>query len=60
MKRAECIDEKPVDEPEQDLEVVYTPGTKTIKDVCDFLGVEEKQTVKALMFTTFDQDLNPS
>ena len=60
IERAECIDEKPVDEPEQDLEVVYTPGTKTIKDVCDFLGVEEKQTVKALMFTTFDQDLNPA
>ena len=60
IERAECIDEKPVDEPEQALEAVYTPGTKTIKDVCDFLGVEEKQTVKALMFTTFDQDLNPA
>ncbi|ASS37597.1 proline--tRNA ligase [Mogibacterium pumilum] len=60
IERAECIDEKPVDEPEQALETVYTPGTKTIKDVCDFLGVEEKQTVKALMFTTFDQDLNPA
>ena len=60
IERAECIDEKPVDELEQALEAVYTPGTKTIKDVCDFLGVEEKQTVKALMFTTFDQDLNPA
>ena len=60
IERAEGIDEKPVDELEQALEAVYTPGTKTIKDVCDFLGVEEKQTVKALMFTTFDQDLNPA
>lgn len=60
IERAECIDDKPVDEPEQELEAVYTPGTKTIKDVCDFLGVDEKKTVKALMFTTFDQDLNPA
>ena len=40
--------------------LVYTPGTKTIKDVCDYLGVDEKKTIKALMFTTFDQDLNPA
>ena len=60
IERAECIDEKPIDEPEQELEVVYTPGTKTIKDVCDYLEVDEKKTIKALMFTTFDQDLNPA
>ena len=60
IERAECIDDKPVDEPEQELEAVYTPGTKTIKDVCDYLGVDEKKTIKALMFTTFDQDLNPA
>ena len=60
IERAECIDDKPVDESEQELEAVYTPGTKTIKDVCDYLGVDEKKTIKALMFTTFDQDLNPA
>ena len=60
IERAECIDDNPVDEPEQELEAVYTQGTKTIKDVCDYLGVDEKKTIKALMFTTFDQDLNPA
>lgn len=60
IERAECVDDKPVDEPEQPLKDVYTPGTKTIKDVCDYLGVDEKKTIKALMFTTFDKDLNPA
>lgn len=60
IERAECVDDKPVDESEQPLKDVYTPGTKTIKDVCDYLGVDEKKTIKALMFTTFDKDLNPA
>lgn len=60
IERAECVDDKPVDEPEKPLKDVYTPGTKTIKDVCDYLGVDEKKTIKALMFTTFDKDLNPA
>ena len=40
------------------LEAVYTPGTKTIR-MYDFLvWTREEELVKALMFTTFDQDLN--
>lgn len=60
IERAECVDDKPAEEKEQPTEVVYTPGTKTIKDVCDYLHVDEKKSIKALMFTTYDQELNPA
>lgn len=39
-----------IDEEEEPLEKVHTPGTKTIKEVAEFLGVEEARCAKALDF----------
>ncbi len=38
------------------LEKKLTPGTKTIEDVCAFLGLPQEKSVKALLFQTFDPD----
>ena len=32
--------------------------TKTIDEVADFLGLDKKQTIKALLFVTYDNDGN--
>ena len=53
--RAECADDKADDTPMLSLEEVYTPGTKTIEEVASFLGLEKKQTIKALLFVTYDE-----
>uniref|UniRef100_UPI0025983972 proline--tRNA ligase n=1 Tax=uncultured Eubacterium sp. TaxID=165185 RepID=UPI0025983972 len=51
-----------VDDPAQDdvamlpLEKKETPGTKTIEAVCDFLGLDKKQSIKALLFQTLDEE----
>lgn len=58
-ERAECRDDAPVKEEPEELREVYTPGTKTIADVCNFLNIDEKRSIKALMFVTYDRDLNP-
>jgi prolyl-tRNA synthetase len=39
-------------EPQLPLEKVATPGHKTIEEVASFLGVEARQTMKAVMFET--------
>lgn len=59
VERAECRDDEPVKEEMQPTEVVFTPGTKTIEDVCNYLKLPVKKSIKALMFTTYDTDLNP-
>ena len=57
VERAECVDA-----PAQDdvamlaMEEVHTPGTKTIEEVAEFLGVEKSQTMKALLFVTYDEE----
>lgn len=57
VERAECTDAKPQDDVQQlPLEEVETPGTKTIEDVALFLGIEKEQTMKALLFVTYDND----
>ena len=38
------------------LTEVETPGTKTIEAVADFLGLEKKQTIKALLFVKYDPE----
>jgi prolyl-tRNA synthetase len=38
------------------LEEVNTPGTKTIEAVADFLGLDQTQTIKALLFVTYDSE----
>ncbi|MBQ6622749.1 MAG: proline--tRNA ligase [Mogibacterium sp.] len=60
IERAECVDDVPDVEEMEETRVVYTPGTKTIDDVCEFLHLDVKKSIKALMFVTYDQDLNPA
>lgn len=56
-ERAECVDAKPQDDVEMlPMEEVHTPGTKTIEEVAGFLGIEESQTIKALLFVTYDNE----
>ena len=38
------------------MEKVSTPGTSTIEMVADYLGLDKKQTLKALMFETYGED----
>ncbi len=40
------------------LEKKHTPGTSTIEAVANFLELDKKQTIKALLFVTYDDDLN--
>ncbi len=60
IERAECVDDVPEVEEMQELKSVYTPGTKTIESVCDYLKLPVKKSIKALMFVTYDDDLNPA
>lgn len=55
-ERAECRDAEPQTDQMLPLEEVYTPGTKTIEDVATFLGLEKEQTMKALLFVTYDEE----
>ncbi len=56
-ERAEFKD-TPVQEVEMlPLEEVHTPGTKTIEEVAKFLDIPTSQTVKALIFVKYNDDL---
>ena len=59
VERAECVDDEPVKEEMQPVQKVFTPGTKTIEDVCNYLKLPVEKSIKALMFTTYDTDLQP-
>ncbi len=56
VERAECKDTPASNEEMLPTEEVNTPGTKTIEDVSNFLGIEKHQTMKALLFVTYDQE----
>lgn len=57
VERAECVDAAPQDDVEMlSMEEVHTPGTKTIESVAEFLGLEQSQTIKALLFVTYDNE----
>lgn len=59
VEKAACVDAAPQDDVEmRPLEKVYTPGTKTIDEVADFLKLDKKQTIKALLFVTYDAEGN--
>lgn len=60
IERAECVDEAPEVAEMEELKAVYTPNTKTIDDVCNYLEIPVKKSIKALMFVTYDTDLNPA
>ncbi|MEE1038830.1 MAG: proline--tRNA ligase [Eubacterium sp.] len=58
-ERAEVKDAEPQTDVEAlPMEKVHTPGTKTIEEVAEFLGIEKSQTIKALLFVTYDDDGN--
>lgn len=60
IERAEFTDEKQVLEPGEEMqptEIVYTPNTKTIEDVCNYLNIDVKRSIKNLMFATYNEDL---
>ncbi len=57
VEKASCVDAAPQDDIEMlPLEKVYTPGTKTIDEVADYLKLDKKQTIKALLFVTYDEE----
>lgn len=59
VERAECVDDKPdSDVQELPMEEVNTPGTKTIEEVAAYLGLDKKQTIKALLFVKYDNEGN--
>lgn len=56
-ERAECVDAPAqTDVKPLLMEEVYTPGTKTIEAVAEFLGLEKSQTMKALLLVTYDDE----
>lgn len=55
-ERAACVDDAPSDAEMRAPEKVYTPGTKTIEDVAAYLGLDTKQTIKALLFVVHKED----
>jgi len=56
-ERAECVDAPAQADVEMlPKEEVYTPETKTIEEVADFLHLEKTQTIKALLFVTYDSE----
>ncbi len=59
VEKAACVDAAPQDDTAMlPLEKVYTPGTKTIDEVAAFLKLDKKQTIKALLFVTYDAEGN--
>lgn len=56
VERAACVDAPAASEEELPMEEVHTPGTKTIEEVADFLGIRQDETIKALLFVTYDEE----
>ena len=57
VEKAACVDAAPQEDVEMlPLEKVYTPNTKTIDEVASFLKLDKKQTIKALLFVTYDAE----
>jgi len=56
VERAQCVDQEADIEEMLQMEEVYTPGTKTIEEVADFLGIPQKKTIKALLFAKYDSE----
>ena len=55
-ERAATVDAPASNEEMLPMEEVYTPGTKTIEEVANYLGLDTKQTIKALMFVTYNEE----
>lgn len=57
-ERGECKDDAENEEKMLVMEEVYTPGTKTIADVAEYLKIDIKKSIKALLFTVYDDKGN--
>lgn len=55
-ERAQAVDAPASTEALLAMEEVYTPDTKTIEDVANYLGLTKDKTLKALLFVTYDND----
>ncbi len=55
-EKAEFKDAVMPAEEELALEKKLTPGTKSIEDVCGFLGIPQEKSIKALLLSYFDVD----
>nr|WP_315019920.1 proline--tRNA ligase [uncultured Aminipila sp.] len=55
-EKALCVDASASNVAELQLEEVHTPGTKTIEEVSNFLNIDHNQTMKALLFVTYDDN----
>ncbi|MBR5926255.1 MAG: proline--tRNA ligase, partial [Firmicutes bacterium] len=58
-ERAEFKDAPASAEAEKPLEKVLTPDTKTIEDVCKFLGLPQEQSIKALLYQVWLDENEP-
>ena len=57
VEKAACVDAPAQDDVEMlPLEKVNTPGPKTIEEVASFLNIPKEQTIKALLFVTYDEE----
>ncbi len=57
VERAETLPQKKPKSPEQDLQIVDTPGCKTISDVTNLLDIDVKRTIKTLVVDSEDGGL---
>ncbi len=58
-ERAACVDAPAQTGAEMlPMEKVHTPDAKTIEEVAGCLGMEAKDTIKALLFVTYDEETN--
>ncbi len=55
-ERAACVDAAADSEEMLPMEEVFTPGTKTIEDVCNYLEMPQEKSIKALLFVTYDEE----
>ncbi len=55
LEIAETIANIDTDTEEKELEMVHTPHQETIEDVCNFLNVDVKKSVKALLMNANDE-----
>jgi len=55
-ERAEFRDAAPETEEMLAMEEVFTPGTKTIEDVCNYLKMPKEKSIKALLFKVYEKE----
>jgi len=58
-ERADFKDAPAVNEAELALEKKLTPDTKTIEDVCNFLGLPQEKSIKALLYQVQADEKDP-